>query len=161
MKEILLTHLTALSGLGLVISAWLWSYGGRDGTPLGIRRYGSTLILAITLTATLLLRNLWNWYFLLLYPSLIVGTIFGYGGEKLIEKIIRRSVFALSCLLPGLLFCLILQGNSWSILPLHVGVGLWSIYIGIRNPIIASSEEFFVCNLLYLGLIMYPFVKQL
>jgi hypothetical protein len=40
----------------------------------------------------------------------------------------------------------------------HVGVGMWSIWLGVKNPIEASAEEVFICALLNIGLMMYGFV---
>lgn len=159
MSEMTITHLSGLSGLGLVLASWLWSYAGRDGTKKAWRRFGSTAVIAATLSLILILRGLWSWWFLALYPIMILGPVMGYGGDSMGEKIIRRLLFAAVCIAPGLLMCFVLGGAAWGVLPIHVGVGLFTVYLGTRNPVEAAAEEFFISMLLYLGLIMYPWVK--
>jgi len=78
-----------------------------------------------------------------------------------LKKIFRRTLYALTVCSSGLLFCLSVGGNTWLLLPLHLGVGAWSIWLGIRNPIHAAAEEGLVCVLLCLGLISYPFVTTI
>ena len=74
----------------------------------------------------------------------------------------NRTIFALvsAFVAAGLVFCVVLGGKAWVILPLHVGVGLFSIYLGLTNPIHAPAEEGLICVLLNLGFVAYPFVSS-
>lgn len=158
MQEITITHLAGLSGVALVLSSWLWSIAGRDGTPKALRRFGSTGIMAATVMCLCIVMGLWSWWMLLTYPVMLVSCM-GYGGNSFIEKVIRRVLFALAITSVGILYALILGGNAWWVYALHIGVAAWTVYLGVKNPVYAAAEEFFIAFLLYLGLMMYPFIR--
>jgi len=82
----------------------------------------------------------------------------GYGATGEWMKIIRRSVYALGVLSAGLVMAIALGGNAWIVFVPHVGVGLWSIWLGTKNPIESAAEEVFICALLNIGLMMYAFI---
>lgn len=74
------------------------------------------------------------------------------------QKIIKRTIFALAVISAGLICCFSMGGNAWAVFPLHVFIGMGSVYLGVTNPIQAASEEVFVCALLNICLMMYPFI---
>ena len=76
----------------------------------------------------------------------------------IVKKVIRRSIYAVGVCGAGLIYCLTFNGNAWLIFPLHIGVGIWSVWLGVKNPLHAKAEEFFISMLLNIGLIMYPFI---
>lgn len=150
------TLATAALG-GLIVGCYLYMRGGRSGKWQ--RRYVGSLAIALTTWLTSYFLGVFEYWHLLVYPALVVGFSFGYGGDTTVKKVIRRTVFAVSVLSAGLVYTLTLGGNAWLVFPLHVGVGVWSIWMGIKNPIHAAAEEVVVCALLNLGLILYPFIK--
>lgn len=144
--------------IGLSISSLLYMLGGREGQGKWKRRFVGSFILALTVNIICVLRDIWHWQFLLIGPCLAIAFSNGYGADSLFDKVIRRLFYTLGVCLSGLIFCLVLGGNAWWLLIPHVGVGLWSIYMGTRNPLEASAEEGFICVLLNLGLVSYPFI---
>jgi len=157
MNEYLTLYQAGLSGLGLVAFAFLYSLGGREGTTKGWRRFIATFVLTSTVNLISLWKGVWHPFLLLTYPILVIGTSMGYGGDTLKTKLFKRTKVAVCIILAGLPFCFTL-GAWWLLLP-HFGVGLWSVFYGVKNPIEAPSEEFFIAMLLGLGLIIYPFLS--
>lgn len=152
-----LTLWTAFGSLiGLSLACLLYSLGGRSGKWK--RRFIASLILATTVNIASLVMGRFSFWLFLAYPSLIAGFSMGYGANTLIWKVIRRTIYALGVIASGLIFCLVFGGKAWWVLPVHAGVGLFSIYLGVRNPVYAAAEEVFVCALLNIGLCMYPFI---
>ena len=156
MDEYLILYTAAGSMLGLTLSTFLYALGGREGKWK--RRFIASLILAITVNVASWIMGRFSFWLFLAFPVLIAAFSMGYGADTLIMKVIRRAIYALGVCATGLIFCLVFGGNAWWVLPVHVGVGLFSIYLGVRNPIYAAAEEVFVCALLNIGLCMYPFV---
>lgn len=143
--------------IGLSLACLLYALGGRSGKWK--RRFIGSLILASTVSICSFVMGKFSWWLLLTYPCLIFGFSMGYGADTTLWKIIRRSIYALCVISAGLVFCFVFGGNAWWVLPIHIGVGLFSVYLGVRNPIWASSEEIFVCALLNFGLCVYPFIS--
>jgi hypothetical protein len=158
MSEYTILYTAFGSMIGLSLACLLYALGGRDGKWK--RRFIASLILAITVNLASLVMGVFSFWLFLAFPSLIVGFSMGYGADTLMAKIIRRSIYALSVIASGLIFCLVFGGNAWWVLPVHIGVGLFSIYLGVRNPLVAAAEEVFVCALLNIGLCAYPFIVR-
>ena len=146
------------SMIGLVIASMLYWIGGRAVKI--IRRMGSALTLGLTVNIASFLMKVWNPWLLGIFILLLCGFAMGYGANTTIQKLIRRSLYAIAVCTSGLVFCLTLGGNAWLILPLHIGVGIWSIWLGLKNPLYAPAEEGFICVLLNLGLCAYPFIVK-
>jgi hypothetical protein len=142
--------------VGLTIATLLYMLGGRAGKWK--RRFVGSFILAATVNILFAVRGSWQPAFLGIWPLLIAGFSLGYGGDVLGVKLLRRSLYAAGVLASGVLTAYFLGGNAWWVLVPHAGVGLWSIYLGIKNPIEAAAEEGLICVLLNLGIIAYPFV---
>lgn len=156
MNEYTIGWQASISGLGAVIGATLYWIGGRNNKA--IRRILGSFILALTVNGICLWREIWSPFFLIVFPLLFAGFSLGYGADGTFHKITKRTSYALACCMSGLVFCFVLGGNTWFVLIPHIGIALWSIYLGVKNPISAAAEEFFICMLLNIGLIMYPFI---
>ncbi len=156
MNEYTILYTAAGSMLGLSLATLLYALGGRSGKWK--RRFIASLILAATVNIASLVMGRFSFWLFLVFPALIAGFSMGYGADTLIWKIIRRTTYALSVIASGLIFCFVFGGNAWWVLPVHAGIGLFSVYLGVRNPIYAAAEEVFVCAVLNIGLCMYPFI---
>ncbi len=158
MSEYLILYLVFGSLIGVAVAALLYMLGGRAGKWK--RRYVGSFVLAGTVNVVSVVMQIWNPWLLLVFPALIGGFSMGYGGDNLGMKILRRTLYAAGVCAAGLVFCLTMGGNAWWVLIPHVGVGAWSIYLGVKNPIYAAAEEGFICVLLNIGLCMYPFIVR-
>ena len=156
-EEYLIVWQAAISGLGLIIGSTLYSLGGRSGKYL--RRFLASFVLAATVNGVCVWREIWQPLMLIVFPILILGFSLGYGADKLGVKILKRSIVVAAIMCSGILMAYILGGNAWWVLLPHAGLAIWSVFMGVRNPILAAGEEFFVCMLLTTGLMMYPFVN--
>lgn len=144
--------------IGLSLSCLLYGLSGRSGKWK--RRFIGSLILATTVNISSAVMGKWNPWLIAIYPLLTAGFSMGYGVNdgNVMMKVIRRALYAIGILASGGMF-FIAFGNSalWILIP-HIGIGLWSIYLGVKNPISAAAEEVFICALLNLGLCMYSFI---
>jgi len=154
MNEYFIGYLAFGNLISLSLASLFYMLGGRSGKWR--RRFIASLILASSVCITSFLMGKFHPTQLLTYPLLIGGFSLGYGADELGLKILRRLLYALGVCASGLIFCLS-AGGWWVFIP-HIGIGLWSIYLGIKNPLYAAAEETFICAILNLGLIMYPFV---
>jgi len=159
MSETWLGTIPAIQAIILIIGCWFYMSGGRSGKWK--RRFIGSFICATALWVGLLLMGLFNPLSLLAYPLLIWGFCMGYGAEIPLTKVIKRLNIVLAVSSTGLLMCLILGGNAWVILPLQLLIAGGSIWLGVKNPLQAAPEEFFVCLLLTECLIMYPAVRAI
>ena len=83
----------------------------------------------------------------------------GYsGGDDVAKKILRRSLYALGVMSSGLLCAFILGGGAWILFAVHIGIGLFSVFLGTKNLLPAAVEEPLICVLLNLILVCYPFL---
>jgi len=152
------TWLGTIPFIGTVILAFgclLYMLGGRDGKWK--RRFIGSLICATAIWVETLLLSVFTWKQLAVYPLLAIAFSLGYGAEIPIIKIIKRSIVVLCSLLTGLLFCLTIGHTAWLILPIQVVVAAVSIWLGVKNPIPAAAEEYFVCLFLTECNLLYPF----
>jgi len=157
MTETTIGYLAFGNIIALAFASLLYMLGGRDNKLW--RRLGSAVILGSAVNITSLLFGIWELSFLLAYPCLIAGFSMGYSGDEGWEKAVRRLLYTIGVCATGLVFALSLGGFAWLILPLHIGVGAFSVWLGVKNPIHAAAEEIFICVLLNTGLLMYPFIK--
>ena len=154
MSEYTTVYQVTVAGLGAILACFLYSLGGRSGKWK--RRFVASFVLTATLCAVALWRGNFDPRLLLTYLPLMGGFSLGYGAEELGQKIIKRLIYASAVLMAGVLCAWVF--NAWWVLIPHVGVGMWSIYLGVKNPIETAAEEFFICLLLNTGLMMYLFV---
>lgn len=155
MSEYTIGFLATFSGLGLLLSSLLYFLGGRKDKWL--RRFLGSAILTLTLLIVSYFLKVFSWWLLLTYVPITLGYCLPYGAELFWSKVGKRTIYALCVISSGLICAIVFGGNAWFILPLHIGVGLFTVYLGVTNPIHAASEEFFASLLINLGLIMYPF----
>jgi len=156
MTEFNIGLLASLSIIALAIMCFLYMWGGRSGKWK--RRFIAAFIGALTVNLLSLAMELWSPWLLTVFPALSIGFHLGYGSDVFLTKVFKRSICALAICSAGLVCCFIFGGHAWMILPLHIGVGIWSVWLGVKNPVHAAAEETFVCLLLNAGLMMYPFV---
>lgn len=156
-NEYFIGYTAVASLIGLAAGCLFYMLGGRDGKWL--RRFIGSLIIAITVWGASIVMGTFNWWLLLIYPALSVGFSFGYGADLVWTKIIKRTIFALAVLSAGLVCACSMGGNAWLVFPCHLGIGLWSVYLGVTNPVQAAAEEVFVCASLNLMLMAYPFIS--
>lgn len=143
--------------LGLTIGSTLYSLGGYKGKFW--RRFVGSFILAVTFNGLCLWRGLWSPWLLISWPLLIGAFVLPYGADTTFPKLVKRVSIVLAVLLSGLAFCLIYGHNAWGVFILHAGISIWSVYLGVKNPLFARAEEGFICVLLCLALMMYPFIS--
>jgi len=156
MSEFTTGSLASVSIVCLALMCFMYMWCGRSGKWK--RRFLGAFIGCVLVNGLMLARGIWSPWFLALFPSLSIGFHLGYGGDILLTKVVKRLICAIAICGSGLLCAFVLGGNAWMVLPLHFGVGVWSVWLGVKNPLEAAAEETFVCLLLNTGLIMYPFV---
>jgi hypothetical protein len=156
MNEMTTVYQSLVGGLAAVIASFLYSLGGRGPKP--VRRFIAPLIIALAVNGIALWRGNWHWQLPIVYPCLVGGFCMGYGADTLGLKILRRSIYT-GCVLvaSGFLVWAYYPNSLWLLIP-NAGVGAWSIYMGVKNPVEASSEEFLVCLFLTILLPFYPMV---
>jgi hypothetical protein len=156
MNEYLTLYQITGAGIALVLASFLYSLGGRDGKWK--RRFIASLVLATTVITCAILRHHFSWWMLFTYPLLTGGFSLGYGADEWEGKVIKRTIYAAAVCMAGVLMAFLIRGNAFWILPFHIGVGAFSVYLGTKNPIEAAAEEFIICMILNIGLITYCFV---
>jgi hypothetical protein len=156
------TWIGTIALIGMLITAigcYLYMLGGRSGKWK--RRFIGSIICSTAIWVESLLLGVFNFWQLLAYPLLIATFCLGYGSDILFTKIVKRFIVVLGSLTVGVLMLLTVGGTSWMLLPLQLLIALGSVWLGVRNPIPAAAEEFFVCLLLTECNIMYPFASAL
>jgi len=155
MNESLIIFQFAVATFCLFVGSVLYSMGGYRGKWK--RRFLGSLILAGGFNAICAWRGVWAPWQILAWGITIGAFCLPYGAKSLVPKILKRSAVVAAMCLTGVLFAIQHGGNAWWVLIPHAGMGAWSVYLGVKNPIQARAEEGFVCILLSLGLFMYPF----
>ncbi len=155
MSEYTIGYIAIGSLLGLVGASLLYMAGGRKNK--GIRRFGASFIIALTVCVSSWLMGVFSFFLLFVYPLKYLEFVQGYGDDDLIPKIWKRIGIALTSVFTGAIVCLILGGGWWLLIP-HTVVGLGSVWFAYKNPIYASAEEPLICFLNNLVFIFYPFL---
>jgi len=130
-------------------------WGGRSGKWK--RRFIASLLLTSSIIIEFLIIGRFSPFLLLIYPITIACFSIGYGAEKFSKKIIKRSSVVLASLMSSLLICFLYGGSCWLVLPIEVVVAGVTVYLGVKNPVTASAEEFFICMFLWMPKMLYPF----
>lgn len=149
----------AVAMLVLTVGCTLYTMGGYSGKWK--RRFVGSFVLSAGFNGLSAWNGLWSPWLLTAFPALIATFCLPYGADSLFPKIIKRSLVVAAVLGSGIAFCLVHGGNAWFVMIPHAGVGLWSVYLGVKNPIQARAEEGFVCLFLCAGLLMYPFITYI
>lgn len=157
MNEYTIGYTAVGSLIGLALGCLFYMLGGRDGKWK--RRFIGSAVISTTVVVCAIIMDKFNWWLPLTYPCLAIGFSLGYGADILWQKIVKRTIFALAVMTAGLVCAFSMGGNAWLVLPFQVGVGLWSVYLGVKNPVQAAAEEVFVCASLNLGLMAFPFIS--
>lgn len=155
MNEEIIIWQYAVAIFSLATGSVLYSLGGYRGKWK--RRFVGSFIITAAFNGVCAWRGLWSPWLLISFPVLIGAFCLPYGADTIFPKILKRTTVVLACLMTGLGFCILNGGNAWWVFVPHAGIGLWSVYLGVKNPIQARAEEGFICVLLCLGLMMYPF----
>jgi hypothetical protein len=156
MTETWLGTIPVIESAILLVGCYLYMLGGRSGKWK--RRVFGSLLCSTAVWVGLLLMGRFKWPVLGLYPLISIGFSLGYGADLTLTKIVKRGLIVAFLCLSGGLLAYILGGKAWMILPLQGFIGLGSVWLGVKNPLHAAAEEFFVCLLLTECLIMYPLV---
>lgn len=142
-------------GMLLIVSgAWLYMLGGRSGKWK--RRFCGSLVVSSGVWITSYLVGNFSWWTLGIYPLCIGSFVLGYGSDTLGGKLRKRGTVVLASLMSGAL--LAVAFNAWLVFPIEVAMASLSIYLGIKNPIKAAPEEFFICTVLWVPKLMYCYV---
>lgn len=141
----------------LTIGCTLYSMGGYSGKWK--RRFVGSFILSAGFNGLCAWRGLWSPWLLTAFPALIFSFCLPYGADTLFPKIVKRGSVVLAILGSGLAFCLVHGGNAWWVMIPHFGVGLWTVFLGVKSGIQSRAEEGFICLFLTSGLLMYPFTN--
>jgi len=157
MTEMAIGTWASVSLLGMVLACYLYMSGGRHRK--WIRRFFASLVLALTVNLVSWKMGLWEPMMIWVWPALVGGFSMGYGAFDPWHKFVRRFIYVIGIVAAGSIMTLAIGGNAWMVWVLHAGVGLWSIWLGLKNPLHAAAEEVFVCATLNLGLCAYPFVR--
>ena len=156
MKEINITHIAALSGLGLVIGSWCYSLGGRDEVSKAVRRFVTPAILTCTIMLTGWLMGNFSWWMVCLYGFICLTLIQGYSGDSGHGLIKRLGIVATS-VLTGAFLCLLI-GKGWILLIPHTVISGTTVMYSIKNPLRAAAEEFVIAMCNFMILMFYVFV---
>jgi len=136
----------AVASMGIcVIDSFLWMWGGRSGKYK--RRYIGSAIQTIGINILSVLMGVWVWQFAASIVPEIISRCKGYGGDTVMGKVIRRSVFALFSLSTGVMLAWAagFSNGALTLLGIQALVSVASIVLGVTNPIHAAAEEVFVC----------------
>ena len=101
MNEYQIVWTSAFSGLGIVISALLYSLGGREDKYL--RRWVASFVIATTANITAFLLSRWSPWLLTIFPAIALGYHLGYGSEDFFTRLFKRIVYIVFTSQP--LFC--------------------------------------------------------
>ena len=159
MNEIWLGTIPLFELFILAAGCWFYMWGGRSGKWK--RRFIGSFICATAAWVGLLLMGRFKFLTLAAYPLLAIGFSLGYGADRLLTRVGQRFIIVVTTALTGVVMGLALGGSAWIVLPLQVFIGLGSMWLGLKNPIQAAAEEFFVCLLLTECLAMYPFITTI
>jgi len=159
MNETMLCYIPFVGVIILSFACLLYAFGGRSGKWK--RRFIGSLICATALWIEFLLMGLFQWVMLVIYPLTIGAFSLGYGSEIPFQKVVKRTVIVAASLFSSLGICLLIGGKAWLILPVEVLIAATSIWLGVKNPIQAAPEEFFICLFLWTPKLMYPFVGNI
>ena len=154
--------LIALGGFGSLISNICYMAGGTEGFGKWWRRFLGSFILSLSASLIALYLNSWSWKYLLMYPALAVGMSLGYGGDKQLTKILKRSLFAFGVLTACFIGAWIcgFSVSSLIVLGLAIITGLTSVVLGVFNPFKnAPLEQFIISQVLTLYVPWWAFIS--
>jgi len=153
--------LVALGGLMAFVSNMFYMWGGTEGFGKWWRRFVGSSVLAASTNIIAACLGLWMWQYLLFFPALMIGFSMGYGGDSTLEKVLRRTIYAVgilsSCAIG--LWATGFTAAGWTVTALACVTGLTSVALGVFNPFkSARVEEFLVSQVLTLYIPFWPYV---
>jgi len=139
MDEFILQIFAALRILWVSIFAYFYGLGGVSNK--WIRRYLGTAWLVLGYVAFSLQDKAFSPYIFICYPLLVLATSVGYGGtDETSKKIFKRFYCGLLYAIAALPIAII-SGN-WIVYALHTFLCvLFSVVLGVTNPVVARYEE--------------------
>jgi len=154
MTEQMLGSIPIVGMLFLTLGAWLYMSGGRSGKWK--RRFLASFVISSGVWLECYLVGKFTWPLVFIYPLCVGSFVLGYGADVWGDKVRKRSIVVAASLMSGLLLAYNLE--AWAVFPLEVVIASLTVYLGVRNPLQAAPEEFFICVLLWMPKLMYPFV---
>jgi len=149
--------------LSIFIALVLYMMGGTSGfAGKWLRRFLATFILALSANLIAVFNSVWDWPFVLMWPALIGGMSLGYGADTTWGKIVKRTIFALGTCFAGFFgyWAMGFPGFGLGILIMQVLVGLFSVWLGVKNPYNnAPLEQGIICLLLTFTVPFWAYVK--
>ena len=140
MSEATQLIISTLKFVLLVLYSFLYTLGGRAGTPKWLRRYLGSILFGLGIIALSYWQGTFNYFYFLYIPLLIFALCQGYGGDSLSEKIKRRLKYGLIIGLSCLPFAII--NGAWILFGLQVGLAVCaSVLLGVWNPLTSAVEE--------------------
>lgn len=121
---------------GFLICYWI---GGRRHK--WIRRWVGSLFLIGAVLVVALLKQQAEWALLLLYPASVLALSLGYGGNSLMQKVIRRLRYGVALGSLSLLLAII-TGHGFLVALFQIMLaGFASVYFGALNPLPSAVSE--------------------
>jgi len=155
--------LIAIGGGASLISCILYMMGGTTPFKKFWRRFIGSFVLAAAASFIAIWVAKWDWRYLLFYPILAAGFSLGYGGSTVIEKVIKRTIFALAVLGCCIVGLWVNQFNmfSWVVTGLAFITGLTSVVLGVINPFNnAPLEQYLICQVLTMYVPWWSMIRQ-
>lgn len=146
----------------LALSSLLYSLGGTSGFSKLYRRLGTSLVLGFSVNVTSLLINNWHWQYLVVPIALFGIYCLPYGANTLWDKIIKRSIVALSFIA---CYVLGLWASNFStpgilVFILSSIMAVLTVPIGVLNPWNnAPLEQAIISLITSTFFITWPFIK--
>ena len=147
----------------LFIGLVLYMMGGTEGfSGKWLRRFLASFVIALSPNLAAVALGVWSYPFLFIWPALIGGFSLGYGGDTTIEKVVKRTIYALGCIAAGVFGFWAMGWPAFGvgILIFQLIVGITSVWLGVKNPYNnAPLEQAMICLLLTLSLPFWPYVR--
>jgi hypothetical protein len=154
--------LVAMGGFLAFLANVMYMMGGTEGFGKWWRRFIGSCLLALSATLVAIMLAKWSWQYILMWPCLIGGFSLGYGGKTTIEKVLKRSVFALGVLTACICgaWAVGFTISAWVVVGLALVTGLTSVVLGVFNPFSnAPLEQFIISQVLTLYVPFWAFVN--
>lgn len=151
--------LVPLPGMLLIlIGAALYQLGGRHGKWK--RRYAGSFCLASSIWLVSALLGRFSLWYLLVYPLTVATFTLGYGADVEWKKWARRLTVVGASLVSSILILIVIgfpSGSGW-VVGIELLIASTTAILGVKNPIDAAPEEYFVCLFLWSPKLMYLFL---
>lgn len=153
MTELTLGSIPVAGMLLITLGSYMYMRGGRNAKWQ--RRFIGSFIVSSGVWVESILMGNFTWWLLALYPLCIGSFVLGYGSDDFSGKLRKRGTVVLASLMSGILLAWVFGG--WAVLPIEITIAMVTIYLGIRNPIPAATEEYFICVCMWMPKLLYVF----